>query len=92
MNVSKFVLTLSSDFSRLSKPVTLIKCKPRKKHLLETTALFSFFKFECVIIGKAHCDNIALYCCETRLKGLKENGKRLVCDKRDRAISCAVMS
>ena len=69
----------------------MIKCKPQKRYLLETTAVFRI-KYECVIIGKAHCDNIALYCCETRLKGREENGKTLVCDKRDRAISCAVMS
>ena len=65
----------------------MIKCKSRKKYLLETTAIFSVFKYECVIIGKAHCDNIALNCCETRLKGSQENGKTLVCDKREKAIS-----
>ena len=48
-------------------------------------------------MGKAHCDSIALNCCETRLKGRvrwqkEENGKTLVCDNGDRAISCAVMS
>ena len=88
MNVSKLVLILSSDFPRLSKPVTVIKCKPRKRYPLEATAIFSVLKYECVIIGKAHCDSIALNCCETRLKGREENGKTLVCDKRERAISC----